>query len=60
MTISKEAFLERRRSGIGGSDIAAIIGISPWKTPRDIYLAKKGLAEPGGEDPQVLGRERNL
>ena len=46
MTISKEAFLERRRSGIGGSDIAAIIGISPWKTPRDIYLAKKGLAEP--------------
>lgn len=45
MTITKEAFLERRRSGIGGSDIAAIIGISPWKTPRDIYLAKKGLAE---------------
>lgn len=42
-------FLARRKSGLGGSDIAAIIGISPWRTPRDIYLDKKGLTEPEPE-----------
>ena len=43
--MNREEFLARRMSGIGGSDIAAIIGISPWRTPRDIYLDKKGLVE---------------
>ena len=43
--MDRAEFIARRRSGIGGSDIAAIIGISPWRTPRDIYLDKKGLVE---------------
>jgi len=47
--MDREQFLERRKQGIGGSDIAAIIGLSPWKTPRDIYMDKKGLAEPEPE-----------
>lgn len=47
--MDREQFLERRKQGIGGSDIAAIIGLSPWSTPRDIYLDKKGLAEPEPE-----------
>ena len=47
--MNREEFLARRRSGIGGSDIAAIIGISPWRTTRDIYLDKKGLVEPQEE-----------
>lgn len=42
-------FLARRQQGIGGSDIAAIIGLSNWRTPRDIYLDKKGLSEPQDE-----------
>lgn len=29
-----------RRKLIGGSDVAAILGISPWKTPLDVYLDK--------------------
>ena len=33
-------FLEARRNGIGGSDIGAILGVSPFKTPVDVYLAK--------------------
>lgn len=28
-------WLKARRSGIGGSDIAAILGLSPWATPLD-------------------------
>lgn len=47
--MNREEFLARRKAGIGGSDIAAIVGISPWSTPRDIYLDKKGLAEPEPE-----------
>lgn len=47
--MDRTEFLARRRQGLGGSDIAAIIGLSPWKTPRDIYLDKKGLAEPEPE-----------
>lgn len=29
-----------RATGIGGSDVAAIFGISPWATPLDIYNSK--------------------
>lgn len=47
--MNRTDFLARRKAGIGGSDIAAIIGISPWRTPRDIYLDKKGLTEPEPE-----------
>lgn len=42
MTITREEFLQRRRQGIGGSDVAAIMGISPWRTPLDVYLDKTG------------------
>lgn len=37
---AREEFLARRRAGIGGSDVPAILGLSPWKTPLDVYLAK--------------------
>lgn len=29
-----------RHKFIGGSDIAAVLGVSPWKTPLDLYLDK--------------------
>jgi putative phage-type endonuclease len=38
----REAWLAERRTGIGGSDIAAILGLSPWKTAVDIWLDKTG------------------
>ena len=31
---------------IGGSDVAAIFGISPWKTPLDLWLEKSGKLMP--------------
>ncbi|OQA54721.1 MAG: YqaJ-like viral recombinase domain protein [Candidatus Omnitrophica bacterium ADurb.Bin277] len=34
-------WLEERRKGIGASDIAAIMGISPWKTPFQVYQEKR-------------------
>lgn len=39
--MQNEQFLIERQKGIGGSDVAAIMGLSPWKTPLDIYLEKK-------------------
>src|SRR3990167_10245335 len=34
-------WLEERRKGIGGSDIAAIRGLSPWKTAYQVYEEKR-------------------
>ena len=38
-------WLAERRAGIGGSDVAAILGLSPWKTPLAVYLDKIGQAD---------------
>lgn len=35
-----------RKRGIGGSDAAAVIGLSPWRTPYDVWAEKSGLAAP--------------
>ena len=37
----RRAFLERRRSGIGGSDVGALVGVHPFgKTATDVFLEK--------------------
>ena len=40
-------WLDVRRQGIGGSDAAAALGLSPWKSPLELYLEKTG------EEPKV-------
>jgi len=49
--MTREEWLEHRRCGIGGSDAAAILGISRWKSPMALYLDKTGQIEkqPAGE-----------
>lgn len=42
--LSREEWLEYRRQGIGGSDVAALMGISPFRTARDLYYDKLGIA----------------
>ncbi|MCD6582072.1 MAG: YqaJ viral recombinase family protein [Desulfuromusa sp.] len=39
MSLTKEQ-LAMRKSGIGGSDVAAILGISPWKDALEVYQDK--------------------
>jgi putative phage-type endonuclease len=39
-------FHEERATGIGGSDAAAIMNMSKWSTPLDVYMEKVGLTEP--------------
>ena len=42
-TLSREDWLSYRKLGIGGSDVAAIMGISPFATIRDLYNDKLGI-----------------
>jgi len=48
-------WLEERRKGIGGSDVAAVMGLSPWKTPAQLWMEKTGRVESDdiGEKPYV-------
>lgn len=40
--LTEAEWLDLRRQGIGGSDAAAILGISPYKIARDVYFEKMG------------------
>ena len=42
--LSRKEWLDYRRQGIGGSDAAAVLGISPWRTARDLYYDKLNIA----------------
>ena len=37
---NRETFLLNRKLGIGGSDVAPIMGLSSWSTPLDVYRDK--------------------
>ncbi len=41
---ARTAWLAERRTGIGGSDIAAILGVSPYRTAVDVWMDKTGRA----------------
>ena len=47
--------LEQRTRGIGGSDVAALMGTSPWSTPRDVWLEKRGLTERAESEAMYWG-----
>ena len=42
--LTEQEWLAYRRQGIGGSDVAAILGISPFRTARDLYDDKLNIA----------------
>lgn len=41
---SRSEWLAARLNGLGGSEISAILNLSRWATPRDVYLDKIGAA----------------
>tara|TARA_R110002012_G_scaffold12735_7_gene56290 strand:+ start:10917 stop:11855 length:939 start_codon:yes stop_codon:yes gene_type:complete len=40
-----EGWFEARRAGLGGSDIAAVLGLSKWQSPMDVWATKRGLSQ---------------
>ena len=58
--MTRAEWLASRKVGIGGTDAAAILGLSPWKSPLDVWLNKTGRApeqpiDPDREDLLFLG-----
>lgn len=40
--VARNEWLQERRSGIGGSDAPAILGVSKWSTPYRVWQEKRG------------------
>jgi len=45
------AWEEERRKTLGASEVPAVLGLSPWATPLDVYRAKHGADR--GMDPEL-------
>lgn len=44
--VSREDWLSTRSMGIGASEAAAAVGMSPWQSPIDLWKLKSGITEP--------------
>lgn len=55
-------WLEWRRQGLGASDIAAVLGLSPWASPWSLWAEKTGLTGDNWTDSEDLefGRRAEL
>ena len=52
-------WLEARRHGITASEIAAVLGLSPWESPYSLYYRKLGEL-PGQDDTLAMALGRHL
>lgn len=57
--MSREEWLERRRGSIGGSDAAAIAGLSAYSSPYTVWADKTGLLPPK-PDNEAMRQGRDL
>lgn len=51
--MANDDWLEYRRQGIGGSDVAAICGLSKYRSPLNVYLDKLGEIPPLEDNPKM-------
>lgn len=52
--LARQEWLELRRQAICATDISAILGLNPYRTPRDVYEEKLGLAPDERENEAML------
>lgn len=45
--------LDLRRSGLGGTDASAVLGLNPWRTPLQVWSEKRGEAPPVEQTPAM-------
>ena len=57
--LAHEDWLNYRRTGIGGSDAAAIVGLNPYRSRLEVYADKLGLM-PEKEDSEAMRVGRDL
>lgn len=53
-------WLELRRTGIGSSDMAAVLGLSPYRSELDVYLDKIGATPADSDEAGEAARWGNL
>lgn len=53
-TLTEDQWLDWRKKGIGGSDVAAALNMSPYRTARDLYYDKIGIV------PAVEGPDKSI
>lgn len=51
--LTREEWLEQRKKGIGGSDIAGIMGLSPFSSPIKVYQDKLGELPPQEDNEKM-------
>jgi putative phage-type endonuclease len=54
---SREEWEATRRAGIGGSDVAAILGLDKYRGPRHVYEAKHGRPDDVTSEAAEIGTE---
>lgn len=57
--MTREAWIAERKKSIGGSDAAAIIGLSKWSSPYSVWAEKTGKL-PEKEDSEAMRIGRDL
>lgn len=57
VTPDTDQWLEERRKSVGASEVAAVMGLSKWATPLDIYKSKHGIDRPFDPLISLLGHE---
>ena len=50
----RAAWLDARKGYVGGSEVAALLGLSPWRTAVDVYLDKSGRRADEQEPSEAL------
>lgn len=55
--LTEKEWLSYRKSGLGGSDTAAVFGVSPWKTARELYYDKKGISSATVSEDNWVAKE---
>lgn len=58
--VDKDDWLRERRAGIGGSEIAAILGENHWNSPRQIWMSKVGMFDDKPAQQSEAARWGNL
>ena len=54
VNMPEHEWLKWRQKGIGGSDVASALGLSPYRTKRELYYDKVGIA------PVVDGEDKSI
>ncbi len=52
--VNEEEWLAERDNGVGASEIAVLLGLSPWSSPFHLWAQKRGRVSKGASDAEHL------